>query len=267
MTQQERDIVLAKFDRGVFTVEDFFGALCNIAPPRRPGDLNAAAGVEKFVANAIKLPLFVAEAERVGFGKNEKLLEMMKQQEDMRLLSKAKLAIFDAVAEPTDEQILAFFEEQKSDFMKGEKIKIDQIWCETRTDAVKVKAELDAGKDFEALKQQHSINKESKPYDTYRSSEGLFYADIAAGEPNDVVGPIKGFAQDGVKWRLVKVIEKHPGKLLDISDENAKNRAKWKLASRLRTTALDKRFAELLEEYPHTLYEDRVKAIDPLNIP
>ncbi len=190
----------------------------------------------------------------------------MKQQEDLRLYGKAKTELFESITEPNEQQIVAYYEKNKDRFLELQNVKIDQIWCENRTQADKARAELDKGKDFDAVKLKYSLEKDLKPFSTYRSSEGLFWDDVYAGSPGDIVGPIKGFHRDGVNWRIVKIIEKNPGKPLDISTEEARNKVKWQLWSELRYQIMSKKYAELLEKYPYTLYEDRLKTIDPLDI-
>jgi len=267
LTQAEKDMVLATFEGGKFTLLDMFNALTNIAPPRRPEDLNTPEGIEQFVDQGLRLPVLVVEAEAKGYDKNPELLTQIKQQEDMRLLGKAKMDMYQAVAEPNDGQIDAYFAAHKDEFRLGEKVKIDQIWLDTRAAADAARTHIDAGKDFEQVKQRDSINKDSKPFDTYRSAEGIFGEPIFAADPNTVVGPIKGlFSGNSVKWRIVKVLDKDAGDPPTLDDQT-RNRVKWKLWADRRLRAFDRVKADLLSRYDYTLYEDRLAAIRPLDLP
>ncbi len=268
LTREEKDMVLATFEGGQFTLFDMFNALTNIAPPSRPSDLSTPAGIGRFVDQSLKLPILVVEAEAKGYGKNADFLEQVKLQEDMRLFSKAKMDLYQSIGEPSEAEIKAYFAAHKEEFNAGEKVKIDHIWVDTRAVADIVRKELDAGKDFSEVKQQYSVNKESKPFDTYRSSEGIFGEAIFAADPNTVVGPIKGmFNSDAIKWRVIKVLEKQPGEAATTLDERTAGMVKWKLWARRRADAIEKENAELLEKYDYTLFEDRIKAINPLDIP
>ena len=47
LTPEEKNLVLATFDGGKMTLEDWFYALCRPSPPRRPKDLHTEKGVER----------------------------------------------------------------------------------------------------------------------------------------------------------------------------------------------------------------------------
>ncbi len=47
LSEKEKNLVLATYEGGQFTLKDWFQAICNVAPPRRPGDLGTPAGVPK----------------------------------------------------------------------------------------------------------------------------------------------------------------------------------------------------------------------------
>jgi hypothetical protein len=125
---------------------------------------------------------------------------------------------------------------------------------------------LDGGKDFESVKQTYSLYKEGKPFRTSPGSEGMFWQDLWKGDPNEIVGPMKGFYRDGIKWRIVKIWEKRPGQVREYS-ENMKNQAKWRLMDEQRKAVMADYRKQLLEKHPYEIYADRIKDIDPLNIP
>jgi hypothetical protein len=64
LTQEEKDIVLVTFDKGKVTLKDWFDALCEMAPPSRPKDLDTVKGVEQLLDRALSKPLLLAEAYR-----------------------------------------------------------------------------------------------------------------------------------------------------------------------------------------------------------
>jgi hypothetical protein len=139
-------------------------------------------------------------------------------------------------------------------------------WCQDLKTARQVKSELDTGKDFEATKQKHSLVKTTKPYNIYPGSEGLFWKDLWKGDPNDVIGPIKGFQRSGVQWRIVKIMEKNPGTLAEYSDD-MESRVKEKMMSERREVIFEQYGNEVLKKYTYQIYADKIKNIDPLDIP
>jgi len=93
----------------------------------------------------------------------------------------------------------------------------------------------------------------------------VFWAQLAKSEPNQVLGPIPGFYGNGAKWRLIKVHEVIPAKTQDYSEQIASS-AKWMLFGEERRRAVEAMEKELLEKYPHEVYSDRIRDLDPVEI-
>lgn len=265
LTPEEKNIVLAAYDNGKLTLKDWFESLCDVAPPNRPRNLNTPEGVEQLLNGALRMPLLVAEAKMLGLDKDENFGKQAKAWEDSHLLYKVRADKVKDINEPTNEQIIDYYNKNKEVFI-DRTLKLDQIWCQDLTTARKVKAELDAGKDFQSAKQQYCIDKKTTPFDAYPGSEGVFFQDLWKGEPNQIIGPVKGLYAGGIKWRVVKILQKNPGTIKEYA-EFMKDRVKSKILGEQRNALLEKYGKELLEKYPHEIYADRIKDIDPLNIP
>ena len=265
LTPEEKSIVLATFDYGQVTLEDWFNTLCEFSPPSRPKNLNTTQGVEQMLDRALMIPIYVAEAKLQNLDKNETFLKQLKEYEDTRLLSKVRSDKYKLVKEPTEEEILTYFNNHKEAFRTGRFMKIDQIWCENLETAKKVKDEIDKGKDFEAAKQEYSLTKNSKASNVYPATEGLFWNDLWKAEPNDIVGPIKGFYNRQIKWRIVKILEKKPGEIKEYS-KDMDNRIKNAIISERREAIITEYGRELLKKYKYKIYTERIKNIDPLDI-
>lgn len=266
LTDEEKNMVLATYDYGKITLKDWFDTLCESAPPSRPRDLHTVKGVERLLDRALGMPLFVSEAKLAGFDKDKNLLKEVRDYEDRRLLGQAKLAKYKEVKEPTTEQIIAYYNKNKEVFRTDRALKIDTIWCEDIETARKAKAELDNGKDFESVRQEYSLEKKGRAFNTRPSSEGMFWEDLWKGEPNEIVGPVKGFYRAGLKWRIVKILEKNPGTIKEYSSD-MENRVKSKMVDEQRNALLEKYSKELLGKYSYEIYADRIKDINPLDIP
>ena len=266
LTQEEKDMVLVSFDKGKVTLKDWFDALCEMAPPSRPKDLNTVKGVENLLDRALSKPLLLAEALELGVDKDKDYLLKLRDYEDSRLLSKVRSDKYKEIKQPTSEEIIIYFGKNREVFRKDKTVKIDLIWCEDLKTARQVKAELDSGKDFEQTKQKYSLDKKTKPFNTYPGSEGLFWKDLWKGDPNDIVGPIKGFYRTGVKWRMIKILEKNPGTLTGYS-EDMEPRVKEKMMSEKRDAIFEQYGKEVLKKYTYQIYADKIKDIDPLKIP
>ena len=266
LTLAEKNIVLAQYNNGKITVKDWFESLCDIVPPRRPRDLNTPQGVDQLLERALRMPLLVSEAKKLGLDRNKDLLKQVRDYEDRRLLSEVLSAKRKELKEPTTEQIIAYFGQNKESFGTSKSLKIDLIWCQDLNTAKQAKAALDSGKDFEAVRKQFSLEKEGKPFTTHPSSEGLFWKDLWAGNANQIIGPVKGFHRQGISWRIVKILEKTPGKDKQYS-ANMEEQVKSRMMSELNKALIAQYSKELLSKYPHQIYADKIKDIDPLNIP
>ena len=265
MTPEEKNIVLATYDYGKVTMEDLLNNLCESSPPSRPKDLNTTKGIDQFMDRVLAKPVYIAEAELLKLDEDETFLNQVKEYEERILLSKVNSEIFKQAKESSDEQLVDYFNNNKELF-KADSIKIDLIWCQDLKTARQAKAELAGGKDFDSVKQQFSLDKKSKPYNTYPDREGLFWKDLKQADPNDIIGPIKGFYRREIKWRVVKILGKTTGEPKEYST-NMNNSIKNMIMSDQRVALLAEYRSKMLKKYPHEIYYERIKDIDPLDIP
>lgn len=266
LTEEEKNTVLATFEKGQVRVSDWFETLGDMAPPRRPNDLNTAQGVERLLDQTLRTPILVAEAVSLGLDKDEDIIKQVRDYEDMNLLGNAQQTKYKEAPEPTEEEIRACFDEHKEEFKEDKKLKIEQIWCADLKTAEKAKAELNESKDFNSVRQKYSLEKEGKAFDTYPRTEAYFWPELWEGDPNNVVGPLKGMYGDGFKWRIVKILEKNQGTTPEFS-EQAANRAKLAVQTRRRLALTEEYCKELLGKYSYKVYAERIKDINPLDIP
>jgi peptidyl-prolyl cis-trans isomerase C len=265
LTEAEKGLVLAKYEGGQLTLVDWFKALCQLAPPGRPKDLNTTAGVERLVDSALPPFVLVAEARQRGYEKDQGYLDQMREIEDIRLLGKVQSEKLKDIAAPTDEEIKAYFEAHRELLGTPAAVKVDQVWCKDLSAAREARKMLDEGASLESVKSAHSLIQNEPARNTYPSAEGVFWKDLWQAEPGDVVGPIRGFYAGGVKWRVVKILEKTPSQLQPYSD-SVKNRVESAIYTIRRREILAAYGAELLDKYPYTIYADRIGDIDPLEV-
>jgi hypothetical protein len=265
LSEKEQGLVLATYKGGKFTLKDWFRVVCNIAPPRRPSDLNTPAGVGRLLDNALWTPLFVAEAKARGYDKDPKLRSDIRRMEDQSLLYKMIEEKTKGLKEPSADEIKAYFEQNRQRFAKAATLKIDEIWCQDLETARKLKADLDGGADFEALKKDRSLQKEMPAHNVYPAGEGPFWDELDKAEPNQVIGPVHGFYGSGIKWRIVKVLEKKAAQEQEYSEQLGSS-LKWILMDEHRQRLLQDYRQELLQKYPYQIFEDRIRDLDPIKI-
>jgi len=265
LAPREANLVLVLYSGGKVTLKEWLETYCDIVPPRRPA-IDTPGAVEELVERALRMPLLIWEATALGLDKDKDLVTQVRDYEDRRLLSEVQVAKQKEVTAPTTEEVMAYFQKNQEAFGTSKTLKIDLIWCENLPTAQKARAELDAGKDFEAVRQQYSLEKTGKPFNTYPTGEGLFWKDLWAGEPGRVLGPLKGFYGQGIQWRLVKILEKTPGQVKQYSPD-LEPQIKNRIISERGKNLVDQYGRELLKKYSFQAYPEKIKDVDPLNIP
>ena len=266
LSDEEKNLPLATFTGGKVTLYDWFKTISDIAPPGRPKDLGTPAGVSKFVDRTAAPIILVAKAVLEGHDKNPEYLAGLRDIEDRILAGKVRSDKMKEVRDATDAEVQAYYNEDPGRFATSGSVKIRTIWCDSSEAAQKAKKELDDGVPLETVEKTYSIEEKSRgAYSIYPASEGIFWHVLAKADPNSVVGPIKGFYNSGVKWRLVKVIEKKAPEARPWSDD-LKSQVKSMLMSERRRALLDGLETELLEKYPHTIYPQNFKGMDPLAV-
>lgn len=265
LTDEEKQIVLARYTGGQVTLLDWFKTLSDIAPPGRPKNLRTSEGVDQLLDRTLQPVIWMAEAVARGYDKNEQFLEQLRAREDMFLLGKVRSDKYKQVEKPSDEEVKAFFEANPERFAKNASLKVEQIWCADRKTAEQARQMLADGASGESVNEAHGLRESAKAYNIFPSSEGVFWDELWKAEPNDVVGPVKGFSDTGIQWRVVKVLEKTPAEASPYSDTVA-NQAQSALMSQKREAIMAAYEAELLAKYPHEVYADKIKDIDPLAV-
>ncbi len=265
--QEEKDLVLVTFDGGKVRLEDWFYFLCDLSPPSRPTDLNTIEGFEKILDRAMRRPIFAAGAESRKVDKDGSVSKQIKEREEMYLFQQAMWAKTKDVKEPTEDEVVAYFYDNKDRFMMPDMLKIDQIWLKNRETARIVKADLNGGKSFELVKQEYSADKKSEPVIIYRNSEGEkeFFPELWVGEVNQIVGPARGLYNNRGKWRIVKILEKRQG--LTAFPKEMAGDIKAQMCYEQRQEVLAKYREQLLEKYQYKIYDERIKDIKPGNVP
>ncbi|MHC4334451.1 MAG: peptidyl-prolyl cis-trans isomerase [Planctomycetota bacterium] len=262
----EKNIPLATFDGGQVTIRDWFERLNMSSPPKRPKDLGTVEGVERLLDDALRTPVLAAEARSRGVDKDESFLKRIAPREERIIFSEVRRKLLADISEPTEEQVRAYFNNNKEKFKTADQLRIDQIWCENLEAAQKAKSELEVGKDFGSVKQEYSLDKDKGAFATSASREGIFFKDLWSGEPNEIVGPLKGFHDEQLRWRVVRIIKKTPGAMREWSESLAK-RARSTMRREQRNAKIEGYQKELLAKYPYRIHRVKIEDLDPLSIP
>lgn len=273
LTEEEKNLELATFDGGKVTLIKWFRVLHKMPPLKRPKDLNTIQGVERLLDRALNNQVFAVEARSRGLDKNEDYKTKTEEQERRHLMVKFREKAFEGLENPTKPEMREYFEQHKEQFRRPDTMKIDVVWCQDLETAKKVKEQLDDGNDFEVVREQYSLKKNERPFETTPSREGVFFEDLWKAEPGAIVGPVKGFfpkkgdrrVELQVKWRIVKIVEKKAGKLREYSS-GVERDVKREIIRQRREVVMSEHRKKLLAKYPYKIYSEKLKDADPFDI-
>lgn len=264
LSDEEKDLPLATFTGGRVTLYDWFQTLGDMAPPGRPKDLGTPVGVDKLLDRTVAPIVLVAKAVAEGHDKNEQYLKGLRDIEDRILMGKLKSEKMKEAKDATEAEVKAYFKEHPEQFATSGSLKVEQIWCKDLEAARKARKELDDGAAFEAVEKAYSVEEKSRgAQSVYPTSEGIFWHVLDKVEPNEVVGPLKGFYGAGVAWRVVKVLEKKASEPKTWT-EGFDSQVKSVLMTERRLGLIESLETELLRKYPYTIYAKNFEGMDPL---
>jgi hypothetical protein len=266
LTEQEQNLVLATFNSGKVTLKDFLETLGDIAPPSRPKDLNTEKGIDQFLDNALVKPLITADAKKLGLDKDPDFLKLIKEREDNELLNNVRGKQSTEANEPSKEEIAAFYNANKEYFTPNRNLKIEQIWCQNLETANRAKTEITNARSFYRAKKEYSLYPEEQAVTATMGSEGFFWNELWKSEPNQIIGPVKGFNSGQVRWRIVRIVEKEPGKQDEYTPE-LENSIKYYIMNETGIKKMTHYCLDTLKKYPYEIYSDKIKDINIMNIP
>jgi hypothetical protein len=122
-----------------------------------------------------------------------------------------------------------------------------------------------AGTSFAEANTTYGLREQAASHKVFPGSEGVFWETLWQAEPNNVVGPVKGFHQNGICWRVVKILGKTPGEMRPY-DANLKNQVQSTLMAERRDAVMAAYEKELLEQYSYEIDSDKIAEIDPLAV-
>jgi len=130
-------------------------------------DEEVQARMEKFAEPYGSMDAFLAEIAYYGYSE-EMLREQVATQIKIEKIIGADVAV-------TDEEIAAYFEENKDSFDQPETVRASHILVETREEAESLLKQLEAGADFAELAAEHTLDEMTK-------ESGGDIGDFARGE-------------------------------------------------------------------------------------
>jgi peptidyl-prolyl cis-trans isomerase C len=263
------------------TVDQFKEKLAELPPMVRPRYAPPERRKE-FLDNLVRNEVLLAEARSRGLEKDPEVRTALDRVLIQRLL-KVESDALEKKNAPTEEEIKAFYEGHKNEFVRPERIRVSHVFYETKTpgaarertkaEATKALADVKSKESgatktaFGALAKARSNDDKTKGIEGDLGSHtreelvglwGQVFADAASAlkSPNeigDVVATDNGF-------HLIKLMSRQPG--FEQSLETAKSRIQGRLLMEKRSKLMDEFVSELKRKANVTINEDVLKSIE-----
>ena len=185
LTPEQAGLKLAEFDGGAFTLIDFMKVIHGMVPVKRPKDLVTAKGVEKVVDGSLGAALIETHIRSLGLHKDPQVAREITQREDQRLLAIITSQKTKSVAQPTEDDMKARFEEIKGRLKPEHQVKLQTIWCKDRAAAAKARLALDQGRQFEDVFEEMNQGSQ-KPTPTHTTASSETISGVRYGRQNPI---------------------------------------------------------------------------------
>ncbi len=258
-TQEEKDLVLAEFKGGNFTLGDLLIVYAdNFSRVRNKlaNFNNLKSQVENFGLNELML----LDAEHIGITEEEDIKSQLQQLLERQMLSEVQKRAIEGKVDVSEEEVRAYYEEHTDEFMQPATMEMWEIYVEDKNMADRVARMAQNGEDFERLAKKFSEDKFLQKKGGYlgykqknrRGAVSRKAFELGSGKVSD---PIK--FRSG--WAVVKTGEKKDKTLK--SYEDASSRARTKLKNQKRSNAREEWENELREKYEVTINHDLVEKL------
>jgi len=188
--------VIAKINKGGVTENDFLREASRI-PEWARSQFAAEDGKEKFLDELIKKELIYQHAKKMRLDNNEEYLEKVREFEKLTLVALALKKEVDDKVRVSNDEVKAFFDENKDKFTVGTQIKASHILVKTEDEAKKAYERIKNGEKFETVAKEVSIDQGSadKGGDLGYFGRGRmvpeFERAVLGLKPGEVSGPVK----------------------------------------------------------------------------
>ena len=160
-SEEEKQLVLATWSGGKLVLNDMFTLYGKRFSALKPKLTNLAL-LQNEIKNASLQDLIIADAEKMGVNNDSDIKAQLQDAENSKLASLAEAKEVREKAEPTSEEIKAYYTEHSEDFVRPAEMEIWEIYVTNEKLANKIAGKAKAGSDFEKLAAKYSEDKNYK---------------------------------------------------------------------------------------------------------
>lgn len=255
---KEKKDVLAVVDGEVITLPEFNGRIAKM-----PQHFQALIEKDKkkFLDDLIMQKLLYKEAVKEGYAKRAETKELIEEANKKIIIAALISEKVEGSLTPSEEQLLAYYDENKGQFVMPERWHAAHILVATPEEAVEVRQALDSGADFAKLAKERSKDSTaSNGGDVGYFSKGQLVPEFEEAcfklEPGAVSEPVK--TQFG--YHIIKLIDKQDAGVQEFA--KVRNIIGKELERKMKQKRLDEIVAELKGKARITVNEELIKPAD-----
>jgi peptidyl-prolyl cis-trans isomerase C len=231
--------VLASIGKSKITVAGFNERISNL-PLRYQGIVKRRK--KEFLQELINDTLLYQEAIRKGLHKDRDVLNVIEEARKKILIARLLKDEVDDVIEVSDEDVLMYYNGNKSEYMTPEIMRVSHILVQSREDAEEILKRLDAGEKFEDLAKAKSVDPTAqRGGDIGYFPRGQLMPEFENACASLEVGQTSGIVKTKLGYHVIKLTDKRE------PQQRPVEQVKEKIRSKLRTIERQRTFNELLE--------------------
>jgi len=156
-TEKAEGAQLAVVDGEVISLQDFSDHVKNLPSKMRREIVDKESKV-KVLNDLVNEKLLYKEALHKGFDKNQKVLDEMEKIKRGLILREFVQDLFSAEIPISDEEVINYFNEHKSEYDKPERVRVSHIVISDKGLAEKLLTKIKQGENFKELAKKSSID-------------------------------------------------------------------------------------------------------------
>jgi parvulin-like peptidyl-prolyl isomerase len=256
-TDSQRQLPLARYDGGAFTINDYISAL-SAASQARPSDPRDTEAFEEYLKRATINSMLYLMAKKEKIDRDKQFKDEVESQKSDMLVQKMTAEIYKGLRPISEADARKYYNEHPDKFYMPDQIRASVIAVKTKEEAQNLLQRIRNGANIYMLAKKYSLDRKSA---NESGDIGFFtvarYTPIYQAGENLKKGEFGGPVEFEGNWWIFKVtdrIEKYL-KSFDLSRSNAYSQA----AADLRAKAVDDFFEKMKEKTHYVRDYDLIK--------
>ena len=229
-------------------------------------EASVASVNEKLSESHFPTRLMAHDARRKGLDKTEAFARSHELALGNLMLMKLREQTLAEAPAPTEDELLAFYEEHKHRFRSPPHAQLEEILLETPGEARQIAAQIEAGAEWSELARAHSRRRNAEDGLLYVSqSQAPFLGEpwmnaVMNAELNQLQGPI----QTRGGYSIFRVIERYPEIYYGLDLERVRNSVERDVRERIEREFFNSYLRDLRQKYAEQIdvYEEHLRYLD-----